>query len=161
MQLRRPQAFVYNGWATVCPPQCRQCNPQFAVRVCGLVQVLPEKFILGHSYLVGPGAQRMAERTVMMSCLLYSWIGPRRELGLTLAFGLSVSDFNSESRFGILTKNYTKDFRWIFEKSRIEFADFFVSALWCNWIFFRFRRFASTMVALPSFLGESVPDGGK
>ena len=28
-------------------------------------------------------------------------------------------------------------------------------------IFFRFRRFASTMVALPSFLGESVPDGGK
>ena len=59
-------------------------------------------------------------------------------------------------------KNYTRHFRWILEKSRIEFADFFVSALWCNWsFFFRFRRFAATMVALPLFLGESVPDGGK
>ena len=71
----------------------------------------------------------------------YSWIGPRRELGLTLAFGLSVSDFNSESRFGILTKNYTRDFRWIFDQTRIEISDFFVSALWCNWSFFSFSTF--------------------
>ena len=99
--------------------------------------------------------------SVLLTLKHYSWIGPRWELGRALAFGLSMSDFNSESRFGILMKNYTRHFRWIFEKSRIEFADFFVSALWCNWNFFRFRRFASTMVALPSFLGESVPDGGK
>ena len=74
---------------------------------------------------------------------------------------MSMSDFNSESRFGILTKNYTRDFRWIFDQTRIEILDFFVSALWCNWIFFCFRRFASTIVTLTSFLGESVPDGGK
>ena len=71
-----------------------------------------------------------------MNHLSYSWIGPRRELGRALAFGLLMSDFNSESRFRILMKNYTRHFRWIFEKSRIEFADFFVSALWCNWSFF-------------------------
>ena len=46
--------------------------------------------------------------------------------------GMSMSDFNSESRFGILTINYTGVIRWIFDKSRIEFPDFFVSALWCN-----------------------------
>ena len=38
-------------------------------------------------------------------------------------------------------ENYTRDFRWIFEKSRIEFADFFVSALWCNWNFFSISTF--------------------
>ena len=91
----------------------------------------------------------------------YSWIGPRRQLGLTLAFGLRMSDSSSESRFRILMKNYTKHFRWIFEKSRIEFADFLLVLYVVIGIFFRFRRFASTMVALPSFLGESVPDGGK
>ena len=71
----------------------------------------------------------------------YSWIGPRCQLGRALAFGLSMSDSSSESRFRILMKNYTRDFRWIFEKSRIEFADFFVSALWCNWIFFSISTF--------------------
>ena len=40
--------------------------------------------------------------------LHYSWIGSRCQVGLMLAFGLSIFDFNSESRFGILTKkNYT------------------------------------------------------
>ena len=40
----------------------------------------------------------------------YSWIGPQRELGRAPAFGLLLSDFNSETRFGILVKNYTRDF---------------------------------------------------
>ena len=43
-------------------------------------------------------------------CGLYSWIGPRRPVGRAPAFGLSMSDFNSETRFGILVKNYTQDF---------------------------------------------------
>ena len=71
----------------------------------------------------------------------YSWIGPRCQLGRALAFGLSMSDFNSESRFGILMKNYTGLIHWIFGITRIEFPDFCVSALWCNWKFFSFSTF--------------------
>ena len=72
---------------------------------------------------------------------MVGYIGPRRELGRALAFGLSMSDFNSESRFGILTKNYTDIVQCFFGKPRIEFADFFVSALWCNWSFFSISTF--------------------
>ena len=67
-----------------------------------------------------------------LTLILYSWISYQWELGLTLAFGMSMSDFISESRFGILTKNYTYDFHWICGKTRIEFSIFFVSTLWCN-----------------------------
>ena len=72
-----------------------------------------------------------------------------------------MSDFNSDTRFGILMKNYTYDFQWIFEETIIEFSDLFVSTPWCNMFFLRSRRFASTMVVLTSFLGKSVPGGGK
>ena len=91
----------------------------------------------------------------------YSWIGYRWELGLTLAFGLSMSDFNSESIFGILTKNYTQVFQCFLGKTRIEFSDFLLAIYGVIFYLFQFWRFASTMVAFMWFLGESVTDGGK
>ena len=38
-------------------------------------------------------------------------------------------------------ENYTQDFCWIFDQTRIEVSDFFVNALWCNWSFFQFLTF--------------------
>ena len=68
----------------------------------------------------------------------YSWISSRCQVGCTLASGLSMSDFNSESRFGILMKNYTDIFQTFFRKTRTQFSDLFVSALCCNWFIFIF-----------------------
>ena len=51
-----------------------------------------------------------------------------------------MSDFNSESRFEILTKNYRDIVQCFFGKTRIEFSFLLVSALWCN-CFFPFLMF--------------------
>ena len=80
---------------------------------------------------------------------------------LTRQIALAMYDFNLESRFRILTKKLhiglLSDF---LIKQELRFW-IFVSTLWCNILFLRFRCFASTMVALASFLSKSVPDGGK
>ena len=62
----------------------------------------------------------------------YSWIGHWWEVGFTLAFRLSVSDSNPESRFGILTRHYTHHYHWILDKMRIDVSDLFVSTLCCK-----------------------------
>ena len=49
----------------------------------------------------------------------YSWIGSRFQVGLTLAFGLSMLDFNSGTGFGILMKKYTQVLQCFFDKTRI------------------------------------------
>ena len=91
--------------------------------------------------------------------LCYSWIGHRWETELRLVFGLSMFDFTSKSRFRILMKNYTWHFHWIFDKTRIDFLDFLLALYGVT--FLRFWCFASTMVALASFLGKSVTNSDK
>ena len=93
-----------------------------------------------------------------------------RELGLTLAFELSMSSFNSEFRFGILMKDHTQVFQCLFGKTRIEFLDFLVSNLWCKSFYFdvfhqpwwpqhRFLASWSTVVTNEGILGSPRPLG--
>ena len=58
-------------------------------------------------------------------------------------------------------KNYTQHFQCFFVKQELSLPIFLLVLYGVTGIFFRFRRFALTMVALTSFLGDSVPDGGK
>ena len=60
---------------------------------------------------------------------------------LTLTFELSMSDFNSESIFRILMKNYTRDVHWVFDKTRIEFLGFLLVLYGVIFYFFLFSVF--------------------
>ena len=91
--------------------------------------------------------------------ILCSWIGSQCQVGRMSAFGLSVSDFNSKSRFGILMKKTHPSSNAFFCKKW--FSDFLLALYRVIFYFILFWRFASTMVALTSLLGKSVPDGGK
>ena len=123
--------MVANDGSTKNPGPPRSCaNSAGILRGC---------FGCLHQHLVG--GERQGRNMHAPAENKYSWIGHRCQLGLTPAFGMLVSDFNSESRFGILLKPTHRTFNGFFDKTKIEFSDFCVSALSCNILSFDFSVF--------------------